>query len=248
MELLEGRDLRQILNEKLILPVPIALSIAKQLLRALAYAHGKGVLHRDLKPGNVIVSLPEDDEPVVKVLDFGLAKVAQGDVTSTPLTVKGTAFGTPGYVAPEVLAARPADARADVFAVGVMLYEMIVGKRPFAAETRVQELRATLTAPIPPLTPDVEHHAELDAILELALAREPTKRFADSAAMLAALDPIGAPPRMSIAAKPAATEPEKPRAWHDAMVPLPMVMMIAGVPLLAAILLAIALLFTIWMH
>lgn len=252
MELVEGRTLRAVIDEGR-LPVERALSIARQMLRALSYAHAKGVLHRDLKPGNVILFAPdatEGDEPelVAKVLDFGLAKVVRGESKSkTPITAAGVAFGTAGYVSPEVLSGRPADVRSDLYAVGVMLFEMLAGRRPYGDRNRDGELRATISSASPPslleLVPDLPCGAELDAILQLALARRPSERFADAASMLAALEQVdpsaAARAPLSLPKKPA---PPSPKSWREIQVPLPMVLAIMAVPTGVALFLAMILL------
>ena len=136
MECLDGESLRQRLARGQ-LAVPEAVRIALDVARGLAFAHAAGIAHRDIKPGNVMVTT----SGLVKVLDFGLAKLAPSDQPATdsrsptgslPLaTATGTILGTPGYMSPEQVEGRPADARSDVFSFGVMLYEMLTGRRPF---------------------------------------------------------------------------------------------------------------------
>ncbi len=251
MELVAGRTLRAVMDEGP-LPVERALTITRQMLRALAYAHGHGVLHRDLKPGNVIVSTPElaegdDPELAVKVLDFGLAKLVRGPGgAERSITAEGVAFGTPGYVSPEVLSGRVADARSDLYAVGVMLFEMLVGRRPHGGRSRGEELRLTVTTATPPslaaVAPELPCVAELDAVLQLAMARAPSERFADASAMLAALEQIDphAVPRPPV--KPSAPRPPAPTGWKDVRVPLPIVIVLVAVPSALALLFALILL------
>jgi serine/threonine-protein kinase len=249
MELVEGKNLRDLLDEG---PVPLShtLSIVRQMLRALSYAHAKGVLHRDLKPGNVALFWPDenDDEPLAKVLDFGLAKIMESEgLANSAITAEGTACGTPGYVSPEVLSGSQADARSDLFAIGVMLWEMLVGRRPFAGRSRGEELRLTITAPAPSLVeevPDLPCVAELDAILQLALARRPAERFADAGSMLAALEQIDPTRTTGQRAAPKVARPseQKKTNWREIRVPLPIVMALVAVPTALALVLVVVLL------
>lgn len=254
MELVEGRTLRDVIDEARP-PIEHTLAITRQMLRALAYAHAQGVLHRDLKPGNVVLSTPnvmagEDADPIVKVLDFGLAKLARGAARAeASITADGVAFGTPGYVSPEVLLGRPADARSDLYAVGVMLFEMLVGHRPHGTLSRGEELRATVTAAAPSLAevaPGLRCGAELDAVLQLALARDPAERFSDAASMLAALEQIDperrtAPSVQRARAGKTAGSSAVAASWRQAQVPLPILLVAVAVPTVLAAFLAVAL-------
>lgn len=248
MELVEGKNLRDVMDSGA-LPIERVLSITRQILRALAYAHNQGVLHRDLKPANVVLFWPdapagEEPEPQAKVLDFGLAKLVSGEGRSATasITAEGMAFGTPGYVSPEVLSGRPADPRSDLYAVGVMLFEMLAGHRPFAGASRGEELRKTVSSPIPSLAdarPDIACAGEIDSVLQLALARKPAERFADAGAMLAALeqiDPHAAPKTRAPA------EIERPKSLREMQVSLPIVALLVAIPSAIAFLLAVVLL------
>jgi len=196
MELVEGVSLRAIMDQGPLAPER-ALEITRQILRGLQYAHGHGVMHRDLKPTNIFVTpLPEGTEQV-KILDFGFAKFFAGARADEPqLTAVGMAFGTPAYVAPEqVTEGISVDGRADLYAMGVLLFEMLAGRRPFLGDNQVQVIRAHLLAPIPSLAkarPDLAMGPALDSILQLALAKSPRERFSDAGAMLGALDGVTA--------------------------------------------------------
>ncbi len=189
-ELLEGQSLRALLQAGP-LPVREATRIAAEIARGLAAAHGAGIVHRDVKPDNVFVTA----DGRVKILDFGIAKLRRdepGDVGSAP-TLGGTAatgtgvvIGTPGYMAPEQLASGEVDARTDVFALGVVLFEMLCGKRPFAADTGIEEsyaivktAPATLPASVPPA---------LARIVERCLEKRREARFQSAADLAFALD------------------------------------------------------------
>ncbi len=141
MELVPGKSLRQRLVDGA-LDVPTAVHVAKEITRALVAAHGLGIVHRDLKPDNVMLG----EDRSVKVLDFGLAKTSaseDGPAPSSFVTQADRVLGTPGYMAPEQAAGRTVDARADLFSVGVVLYEMLTGERPFRGSSAIDVLVST---------------------------------------------------------------------------------------------------------
>jgi len=155
MELLEGKTLRDFTGKQPVEP-NTAVALGLQIADALEAAHAKGIAHRDIKPGNIMVT----GRGHVKVLDFGLAKyVAVGEVDETrtleSLTAAGTLMGTPHYLSPEVLQGRPADARSDLWALGVVLYEMLSGRRPFLGSTMFQVSSAILREEPSPLPANV---------------------------------------------------------------------------------------------
>jgi serine/threonine-protein kinase len=152
--------------------------VALQVSSALARAHQMGVIHRDLKPENVmLVPGPGDTEEVVKLTDFGIAKV----VDAPALTFTETMFGTPGYIAPEYVEGIPADGRADLYSLGVVLYEMITKQLPYEARAQADLLLAPLTAaPIPASTRVAGLPADLDALLLRMLARRAEDRPVDA--------------------------------------------------------------------
>jgi len=135
MEYLEGRPLQKVLSEERQLSVRRALNVALQMARSLREAHSKGIVHRDLKPDNVILETVGEESDFVKVLDFGVAKLADGDGQQKTLTKAGSIFGTPKYMSPEQSRGGEIDARSDIYAIGVLLYEMLIGKAPFDAES-----------------------------------------------------------------------------------------------------------------
>lgn len=183
MELLEGRSLKDRIAAGRLGSQEV-LEIAGQVLRAAAFAHESGLVHRDLKPGNVVLAERADGEVLVNILDFGLAKFVanEGGPDGTPnLTVTGMAFGTPAYMAPEQAAGGPTDHRTDLYSIGVMLFELITGTLPFhgdAAEMMRQHLFAA-----PPRVAEFFHVAGrdvsdgLEAFFEKVLAKERSKRF-----------------------------------------------------------------------
>lgn len=191
MELLEGLSLRKILSRRR-LTIDEAVSIARDVARALGRAHAAGVVHRDIKPENVFVTSPSPDVILAKVLDFGLARqhtrVPGISTESTSTTTQGEMWGTPGYVSPEQAHGQPVDVRTDVFSFGVVLYEMLSGTRPFKGENAVATLVATVKQQPQPLRDLVSVSPELDEIVRRCLEKDRDARFADGNELSAALE------------------------------------------------------------
>ena len=180
MEYLDGRSLDSIVREEAPLPPDRAIEITEQVLRAARFAHRRGVVHRDLKPHNVIV----DEEGRVKVTDFGIARAGASEITQT-----GSIMGTARYLSPEQAQGHPVSPRSDLYSIGVMLYELLTGTVPFEGDSVVAiALRHLSEPPRPPssLVPSIS--PSLDAIVLRALAKNPEQRFADADEFLAALD------------------------------------------------------------
>ncbi len=188
MELIPGRTLAELLEQG---PVPASelLPLALQLAEGLAAAHERGVVHRDLKPANILVT----PEGRLKILDFGLARhTADAENAPTVTSVQvGTIVGTMAYMAPEVLAGTQADARADVFASGIVLYQMATGRHPFPADTPSAVVHAILNRePDPPSAATPGLPAGLEAVIASAMRRDPAERPASGGDLLAALKAI----------------------------------------------------------
>lgn len=180
MERLDGCDLAQKLADEVRLAPVRALTIAAQCARGLAAAHRVGVLHRDLKPANVFVVRRADGREIVKVIDFGISKLTPIAGDYTDVTSASKVVGTPLYMAPEQARGKSLDARIDVYALGVMLYEMLVGERPFVGRSPLEILGNHLSAPrIPPSTLRAELAGcpGLDALVLRAIAADPAHRF-----------------------------------------------------------------------
>ncbi len=242
LELLEGRTLEEVVRGDPIDPDQ-ALSIARQILVGLAFAHQKGIAHRDLKPANVFLTRMPDGTEHVKLLDFGLARMVQtdGEVDDQPtLTKRGVVFGTPAYMSPEQASGSPVDERSDVYSVGVLLFELLAGRRPFLGETRAELLRAHLMSPVPRLAsvrPELRVSPDLHDVIDVAMAKYQDERYADARDMLAAFDAVASPvawlvPDDQISEAPTQIDgrpekpPPKPRAWTRTF---------AGMALVAAI-------------
>ncbi|MDR3711110.1 MAG: serine/threonine-protein kinase [Capsulimonadaceae bacterium] len=175
MEFLDGQSLRDYINVNGPLPIKLALQIGLDLCDALGYAHSQGVVHRDVKPDNVHLVPPGH---TAKLTDFGIARVME----EPSLTTAGQVFGTPSYMSPEQLMARNVDHRTDLFSLGVMLYEIITGKKPFAGDNIQTITYAIVNSPVsfPQGTP-----AGITGILRRALAKDPEQRYPNAQAMAA---------------------------------------------------------------
>ena len=177
MEFVRGRSLAARLRADGRLPAPEAVRIARAMLSALGHCHAAGVLHRDIKPGNVLLA----EDGAVKLTDFGIARTAASD-----LTAQGTLIGTPAYMAPEQFGGGALDARTDVYACAVVLYEMLTGRKPFDGDLFAVMHQVQSAAPPPP-SGFVALPPTLEAVLLRAMAKQPADRFHDAAAFAAAL-------------------------------------------------------------
>jgi eukaryotic-like serine/threonine-protein kinase len=209
MEFLEGRTLERRLGEGPLAPRE-ALRLALEMAEALQHAHAHGLIHRDLKPANVM--LATDDH--VKVMDFGIARhvpaagATTAETQSALVTAPGTTVGTVAYMSPEQLMAQPLDARSDIFAFGIVLYEMLAGAHPFRKNSAVSTANAILTEgppPFPPARPALPEN--VDRALQRMLAKDREARYPDMASVRADLRWALEPPRAAAAA------PAKPR-WR----------------------------------
>lgn len=151
MELIEGTTLLELLRDKARLQLPRILSIGLQLAEALTAVHDAGIIHRDLKPDNVLLTERFGESDFVKLLDFGIAKLRSSHESSQRMTMHGFVVGTPGYMAPEQVMNRELDARADLYALGILLHEMVSGRRAFSAPTSGELMLAQASrVPEPP--------------------------------------------------------------------------------------------------
>lgn len=187
MEYVEGTSLKQLIVSRGKLPVEVTLTVGKQLCRALEVAHAEGVIHRDIKPQNIVV----EPNGFLKVMDFGIARLANPP-KGKGLTEAGTAIGTPDYMSPEQLSGLELDSRSDLYAAGVVLFECLTGRLPFEADTTWALVAKHLEEepPDPRLsTPDVP--GALAVVILKAMAKDPKKRFETASQMHDALARIG---------------------------------------------------------
>ena len=182
MEYLEGRSLKEIVQQEAPLDADRAIDLATQILRAARFAHKRGIIHRDLKPHNVIV----DSEGRAKVTDFGIAKAGASDMTQT-----GSIMGTAQYLSPEQAQGHAVSAQSDLYSIGIVLYELLTGSIPFDGDSPVTiALKQVSETPEPPsrLNPGVS--PELEFVVQRALAKDPAERYADADEFIAALEAV----------------------------------------------------------
>ena len=201
MEYVEGRTLKELLVTRGPCPVPVAISYVRQVLAALRYAHRNGIVHRDIKPHNVLV----DHEGRVKVADFGIARAG-----SSQMTEAGSIIGTAQYLSPEQARGAPVDESSDLYSTGIVLYELLTGDVPFNGETPVEIAMKHLSqVPSAPSSIRSEIPRDLDLVVLRALAKEPAERYRSAKEMDRDLELVGR-------GDPSAPRPRPPRRWCSA--------------------------------
>jgi beta-lactam-binding protein with PASTA domain len=197
MEVIEGRSLKELVVQRGPSPIPVAINYARQILAALRFAHRNGVVHRDIKPHNVLV----DDEGRVKVTDFGIARAGASEMTEV-----GSIIGTAQYLSPEQARGAPVDDRSDLYSVGILLYELLTAEAPYNGDTPVEIAMKHLSAvPEPPSAKRPEISPELDSVVLRALAKNPDDRYQSAEEMDADLSAISKGLEISEATTDAAT-------------------------------------------
>jgi serine/threonine-protein kinase len=190
MELIDGQPLGKVIDGRP-LAAPRALALVRAALVGLRHAHQMGLVHRDLKPDNLMVTTGSAGE-TVKILDFGMVKlmgIAEAMLGSAKLTETGIVFGTPLYIAPEQAQGRPVDARADLYAMTVILFEALTGRTPFHGQDAREVMVHHVSTPAPTLlSTGIPVPARLESIVAKGLKKSPKDRWADAAEMIAALD------------------------------------------------------------
>jgi tetratricopeptide (TPR) repeat protein len=192
MSYLNGTSLREAINEG---PIPVArtLHIGRHILAGLAHAHNAGIVHRDVKPDNVMLVRHEGDPDFAKIFDFGIAKLDEPPATpsSTQLTKMGQRFGTPAYMSPEQAMGKPLDARTDLYSSTVVLFEMLTGRTPFVAADD-EGLLVMHAAKAPPRLSELANGRafpeELEELIARGLAKDPAQRWANASQLIDALD------------------------------------------------------------
>jgi serine/threonine-protein kinase len=198
MEFLDGRTLKELVVGRGAAPINVAIEYARQILSALRFAHRHGIVHRDIKPHNVLV----DGEGRVKVTDFGIARAGTSQMTET-----GSIVGTAQYLSPEQARGGEVDPRSDLYSLGIVLYELLTGKTPFDGETPVEiAMKHLSNTPQPPskLRPDIP--PELDMVVMRALAKNPDDRYQSADEMEADLERVARGARVSAATVDTATQ------------------------------------------
>src|SRR5499433_4014776 len=177
MELVEGKSLQALLDARQSFPLPRVLRIMEQACSALQFAHDRNIVHRDIKPANLMLT-PDD---TVKVTDFGTAKILQfGTVNQTTHVM-----GTPSYMSPEQVKGKVVDGRSDIFSLGVLLYEMVTGEKPFPGQNITTVIYKIVNEdPVPPRSIDASIHPGVSSVVMKALAKEPEQRYQSCREML----------------------------------------------------------------
>jgi len=230
MEYVEGKTLSDIIAARGALPIQEAVGIADQIAQALDAAWRAGIVHRDIKPHNIMVT-PDGQ---VKVMDFGIARMS----AMVSLTQSGMFMGTPRYLSPEMARGEKTDIRSDLYALGLVLYEMLTGDAPFTADSPWALLRQQIETPPPPLKsrrPDIPDW--LEAVIATALAKDPARRFQTPAEMLAALRrPEGKPPVSGrVVQTPVPPAPPRRHSLWPVMAGVLVALLIVGTVLLLAL-------------
>jgi eukaryotic-like serine/threonine-protein kinase len=204
MEVIEGRSLKELIMTRGALPIGTAIAYAKQLLEALRFAHRHGIIHRDIKPHNVLVSADQHakaNEPRLKVTDFGIARHGASQMTEA-----GSIMGTAQYLSPEQARGAPVTAASDLYSAGVVLYEMLTGKVPFTGDSAIEiAMKHVNDLPAPPSALRPEIPVELDQIVLRALAKDPEERYQSAEEFIEDLERVEAGLPISRATSTAAT-------------------------------------------
>jgi serine/threonine-protein kinase PpkA len=182
MEYLEGGDLEQRIREGI--PPDAAIALTRTLGQCLAFIHDKGIIHRDIKPGNILFR--KDGTPILT--DFGIAKEMHRD---TSLTMDGSALGSPDYLSPEQAESKSLDGRADLYSLGIVLFEMLTGEKPYRGDSYIETVMEHITAPIPDLPRALKPYQEL---VDRMIAKRPGDRFASAGDMIAFIDTLDRAP------------------------------------------------------
>lgn len=187
-ELIHGRSLQQLLDGEGAVTVARAIELCTQILQALQDAHGRGIVHRDINPSNIMLVIGPDGRETVRVLDFGIARILEEDAQGKRITRMGLTLGTPTYMAPEQIDQKDIGPATDIYAVGVLLFRLIQGRLPFTGKSAIAIMQQHRDA----TPPDADAAPEgLQAVIHKALAKRPADRYAHAGAMRAAIAPFG---------------------------------------------------------
>jgi len=211
LEYIDGTSLREALANAPF-SAARALRIARQIALALEAAHGAGIVHRDLKPENVMLVKKRDDDDFVKVLDFGVARFdasAEREGAAQPLTRVGTVMGTPDYMSPEQCLGERVDARADLYALGIMMYEMLAGIRPFEGDDLAALMSKHMLSPVPSFAsraPQVTIASSIELIVRKLLEKDPNDRYQTARVLIDAIDAVAQTESLDVAIGPPSSD------------------------------------------
>ena len=214
MELLEGKTLAELISEGPVAPAR-SLDIVRQTLRGLSAAHDQAIAHRDLKPANIFLQALPDHADHVRLLDFGMAKLLEGvsSPTMAEKRARGVVFGTPSYLSPEQAKAERVDTRADIYAAGAILFQLLAGRPPYVADTPEGVMEAHVREPVPSLArvrPELPIARLVQAVIDRAMAKKPADRYPKALWMLSALEAIDGSPVAATNGEPAPTLKDLP--------------------------------------
>ncbi len=184
MEFIEGQSLKDLIEKDGAIPAQRAATILKQAADALQAAHDLGIVHRDIKPDNIMVVQGRDGADVVKVVDFGIARAVGGDEPGQKVTKTGLVVGTPEYMSPEQLSGDKLDGRSDIYSLALVLYRMLTGTLPFEADSAQEVMIKRLTdepTPLDQARTDIPYPPKLQLVMNVALARQPAERYQSAA-------------------------------------------------------------------
>jgi serine/threonine-protein kinase len=223
MEYVNGTLLSTVISRRRLEP-DRAVALVRQILAGLRHAHARGVVHRDLKPGNIMLVEMTGAADFLKIMDFGTAQLLTSELSHPGQ--RATDVGTPWYMSPEQAAGQRTDQRTDLYAVGVMLFELLTGERPFVADDPMRVLEMHLRSPIPSaraLKPELGISPELEAAIVKALQKQPDQRFATAEEFDQALEVVpDRPPTRSVRARePLEPDVSSPDASSPALLPAP---------------------------
>lgn len=213
MEFLKGHSLGDDLADRTTVEPGRALHILRHILRGLGHAHENDIVHRDVKPENVVLVDQDGDPDFAKILDFGIAKLmgsAAADDGGVKLTQAGMAFGTPIYMSPEQAVGNPVDGRADLYAASVMAYEMITGSPPFQSDDKIEIMSMHTTRPVPPMkevAPKLDIPTDVENLVVRGLAKRPQDRYANAAEYIEAIETVFAGGSVIVPIDPMTTGP-----------------------------------------
>ena len=225
MEYVGGPSLKTLLEQQGRLALPEILQVMRDLLAGLQYSHERGVVHRDIKPANIMLTTADRTTARAKIADFGIARIESSNMTQT-----GTIMGTPAYMSPEQLLGQPVDARTDIYAAGVLLYQLLTGERPFEGGLSAIMHKVLNTEPPAPSQIAVTVPPAFDAVVRKAMAKRPDDRYPSAAAFAEALTDVATPPEERTIVIPRAA----PAAPAEAAAAIAVVAPRRNLPLIAA--------------